>query len=146
MSKSIQEIEAEIVEEFSLFDDWMDKYQYIIEMGQAVEALPESDKTEDNLVRGCQSRVWLTAQTEANEVYYRADSDAIITKGLIAMLMRVLSGQPPEAIVQAELGFVDQIGIRQHLSPTRSNGLNAMIKKMKLYALALQAREEHSSS
>lgn len=146
MTKGIKEIEAEIVEEFSLFDDWMDKYQYIIEMGQALEGIPDPDKTEDNLVRGCQSQVWLTANAQDEAVRYQADSDAIITKGLIAMLIRVLSGQAPADIVAAELAFVDQIGIRQHLSPTRSNGLNAMIKKMKLYALALQAREEQSAS
>ena len=140
MAKPIPEIEAEIVEEFSLFDDWMDKYQYIIEMGQNLPPLPEADKVEDNIVHGCQSRVWLKAEPQAEAVCYAADSDAIITKGLIAMLMRVLSDHKPEEIMQAELKFVDQIGIREHLSPTRSNGLNAMIKQMKYYAIAMQAK------
>ncbi|MEM6261644.1 MAG: SufE family protein [Bacteroidota bacterium] len=141
MSKKISEIEEEIVEEFSLFDDWMDKYQYIIEMGQQLPGLEESDKSEDNIVRGCQSRVWLTAEEKEGNVAFGADSDAIITKGLIALLVRVLSGQQATDIAKADLGFVDKIGIREHLSPTRSNGLNSMIKKMKLYAIAFQARQ-----
>jgi cysteine desulfuration protein SufE len=140
MSKPIPEIEAEIIEEFSLFDDWMDKYQYIIEMGQSLPALDETRKTEDNIVHGCQSQVWLTAEAGPAQVQYTADSDAIITKGLIAMLMRVLSGHSPDEILHAELNFVDKIGIREHLSPTRSNGLNAMIKQMKYYALAGKAQ------
>lgn len=138
MSKTISEIEQELIEEFSYFDDWMDKYQHIIDMGQSLPTLDDSSKTEDNIVHGCQSQVWLTADLNPDEVVYRADSDAIITKGLIAMLVRVLSGQRPDDIVKAELGFVDQIGIREHLSPTRSNGLLAMIKQMKYYALAAQ--------
>ncbi len=139
MGQSIKEIEAEIIEEFSFFDDWMDKYQHIIEMGQTLSSLPDDKKTEDNIVHGCQSRVWLSAPPQPDHVEYRADSDAIITKGLIAMLIRVLSGQPPQAILNADLAFVDAIGIREHLSPTRSNGLTAMIKQMKYYALAAQA-------
>ncbi|MEL6676293.1 MAG: SufE family protein [Bacteroidota bacterium] len=140
MAQAIQEIEQEIVEEFALFDDWMDKYQYIIEMGQELQGLPEPDKVDENIVRGCQSQVWLTANLEGEAVVFEADSDAIITKGLIGMLVRVFSGQQPSAILNARLDFVDQIGIREHLSPTRSNGLNAMIKKMKMYALAFQAK------
>ncbi len=139
MGQSIKEIEAEIIEEFSFFDDWMDKYQHIIEMGQTLSSLPDDKKTEDNIVHGCQSRVWLSASPQPDHVEYRADSDAIITKGLIAMLIRVLSGQPPQEILNADLAFVDAIGIREHLSPTRSNGLTAMIKQMKYYALAAQA-------
>ncbi len=139
MSQSIAQIEAELVEEFSFFDDWMDKYQHIIEMGQSLDSLPENQKIEDNIVNGCQSRVWLAAQPASSHVTYQADSDAIITKGLIAMLVRVLSGQPPEDIIQADLSFVDKIGIREHLSPTRSNGLNSMIKQMKYYAVAAKA-------
>lgn len=139
---TIQEIEAELVDEFSFFDDWMDKYQHIIDMGQELPSLEDESKSEDNIVHGCQSRVWLASGQEAGKVVYRADSDAIITKGLIAMLIRVLSGQTPEDIVKAELGFVDKIGIREHLSPTRSNGLNAMIKQMKYYALAAQAANQ----
>lgn len=136
--QSIAEAEAEIVEEFSMFDDWMDKYQYLIELGQDLPQLADQFKTEDNIVHGCQSQVWLTANRTGDDVIFSADSDAIITKGLIAMLMRVLSGQKAEEIVQSELGFIDKIGMREHLSPTRSNGLNAMIKQMKYYALALQ--------
>ena len=139
MSQPIRQIEAELAEEFSYFDDWMDKYQHIIEMGQSLPELEETDKTEENIVHGCQSRVWLVSSTRGDTVEFRADSDAIITKGLIAMLIRVLSGQKPDDILQADLGFVDQVGIRQHLSPTRSNGLNAMIKQMKYYALAAKA-------
>ena len=141
MNKSIKDIEAEIIEEFSLFDDWMDKYQYIIEMGQSLPGLQDEDKTEDNIVNGCVSQVWLKTNPGEEAIEYSADSDAIITKGLIAMLIRVLSGHPPEAIAQAELAFVDEVGIRQHLSPNRSNGLNAMIKKMKLQAIAAQAKK-----
>ena len=139
---TIQEIEAELIEEFSFFDDWMDKYQHIIDMGQELPSLEDRSKTEDNIVHGCQSRVWLTSGQESEKVVYRADSDAIITKGLIAMLIRVMSDQTPEDIVKAELNFVDKIGIREHLSPTRSNGLNAMIKQMKYYALAAQAANQ----
>lgn len=139
MGLSIKDIEAEIIEEFSFFDDWMDKYQHIIEMGQSLSSIPEDKKSEDNIVHGCQSRVWLVANPGSEKIDYQADSDAIITKGLIAMLIRVLSGQPPQEILNADLAFVDAIGIREHLSPTRSNGLTAMIKQMKYYALAAQA-------
>lgn len=138
MSQTIGAAAEELVEEFSMFDDWMDKYQYLIEMGQSLPSLPESRKTEDNIVHGCQSRVWLTAEHQDGKVKYAADSDAIITKGLIAMLMRVLSDQSPKEILASDLAFIDQIGMREHLSPTRSNGLNSMIKQMKYYALALQ--------
>lgn len=136
MPGSMTEIEAEIVEEFSMFDEWMDKYEYIIEMGQNLEGVDDIHKTEENIVHGCQSRVWLHARKEDDRVIYEADSDAIITKGLIAMLIRVLSGQSPQEIMKAELTFIDKIGMREHLSPTRSNGLNSMIKQMKHYALA----------
>jgi len=144
MSKPIKEIEQEIIDEFALFDDWMDKYQYIIEMGQSLPQLPETDKTDDNIVNGCVSQVWLTAQTDDGHIEYNADSDAVITKGLIALLMRVLSGHSPQEIIDADLAFVDQVGIRQHLSPNRSNGLNAMIKKMKYIAVAQQAQANNS--
>lgn len=136
---TIQEIEAEIIEDFSIFDDWMDKYQYIIDMGQALKGLPETDKKEENLVRGCQSQVWLTASFENGLVHFQADSDAIITKGLVALMVRVLSGQTPNTIATAPLSFTDKIGIREHLSPTRANGLNAMIAKMKAFAMTFQA-------
>ncbi|MEZ4774439.1 MAG: SufE family protein [Bacteroidia bacterium] len=140
MTRPIQEIEEEIVDEFSLFEEWLDKYEYIIEMGQNLPGLPESDKTPDFIVHGCQSQVWLRAEMDDDMITFRADSDAIITKGLIAMLMRVLSQQPPQTILNAKLEFIDRIGMREHLSPTRSNGLNAMIKQMKNYALAFSMK------
>ncbi|WNJ19418.1 SufE family protein [Pontibacter sp. G13] len=140
MSNLIHTREEELMEEFSLFDDWMDKYQYIIELGQNLPEMSETDKNEDNRVHGCQSQVWLTADLDGDKVVYEADSDAIITKGLVGMLTRVLSGNTPQEILQAELKFVDQAGIREHLSPTRSNGLNSMIKKMKMYALAFHQK------
>ncbi len=141
MSKPIHEIEAEIIEEFELFDDWMDKYKYIIEMGQDLKGLPEADKVDDNIVRGCQSQVWLVPSQKGEMIHFEADSDAIITKGLVGLLTRVLTDQRPEDILHAELKFIDAIGLREHLSPTRSNGLNAMIKKMKMYAFAYERRE-----
>lgn len=131
---NISEIESEIIDEFSLFDDWTDKYQYIIEMGQTLPAIPTTDKTEENLVRGCQSQVWLTAEKKDDLIIFHADSDAIITKGLIAMLVRVLSHHSAAEIIQADLSFIDKIGLREHLFPTRANGLNEMVKKMKMYA------------
>jgi len=139
---SILQIEEEIIEEFSMFDDWMDKYQYIIELGQSLPPLAEEHKNEDNIVHGCQSRVWLTADSVGNNVCFHADSDAIITKGLVSLLVRVLSNHEADDILNAPLNFIDEIGIREHLSPTRSNGLNAMIKKMKIYALALKAKNK----
>ncbi|MCI4670635.1 MAG: SufE family protein [Bacteroidia bacterium] len=138
MVQAIKEIEQDLVEEFELFDDWMDKYQYIIEMGQALEGLEELDKNPDNIVKGCVSQVWLTSDFDGDKVKFKADSDAVITKGLIAMLVKVLSDHSPKEILEANLEFIDQVGIRQHLSPNRSNGLSAMIKKMKFYALAYQ--------
>ncbi len=142
---SISELESELIEEFSLFDNWMDRYQYIIEMGQNLPPLDEAHKQASNLVHGCQSQVWLVAEEQDGKLMYFADSDAIITKGLIAMLMRVLSGHEPKDIIQTELRFVDAVGIREHLSPTRSNGLNNMIKQMKYYALAFEARRAKES-
>lgn len=144
-TKSIAEVEAEITEEFSLFDNWMDKYQYIIEVGQSLPPLDEAYKKDENLVHGCQSRVWLVAREDEDKVVFEADSDAIITKGLVGMLTRALSGHSPSEIVDAKLSFVDAVGIREHLSPTRSNGLNSMIKQMKYYALAFQAKQNKSS-
>ncbi|MDP5172692.1 MAG: SufE family protein [Bacteroidia bacterium] len=140
MSQAIKDIEADLIDEFSFFDDWMDKYQHIIEMGQDLPGIDQASKTDDNIVHGCQSRVWLVAKVEGDRVIYRADSDAIITKGLIAMLIRVLSGQTADTIIQADLAFMEKIGIREHLSPTRSNGLSAMIKQMKFYAIAAKGR------
>lgn len=135
----INQIQDEIIEEFSDMDDWMDRYAYIIELGNGLDALDESLKTPDNLIDGCQSRLWLDAQYNDGVVTYRADSDAIIVKGIVAMLIRVLSGQKPQDIVDADLYFIDRIGLRDHLSPTRSNGLLSMLKNMKAYATAFAA-------
>lgn len=136
----ITEIEAEIISEFELFEDWMDKYNFIIEVGKSVPMVDEQYKQPQYLIKGCQSQVWVQAWYEDGKVFFKADSDALITKGIIGLLIRVLSGQPASDIVQAELGFVDQIGLKEHLSQTRSNGLVNMIKQMKLYALAFQTK------
>ena len=136
----IIEIEEQIVAEFSAFDDWMDRYNYLIEMGKEMKVIDERYKVQNNLITGCQSRVWLHAEYRDGKIFFSADSDAVITKGLISLMIRVLDGQSPDDILQAELGFVDQIGLKEHLSPTRSNGLTSMIKQMKLYALALKSK------
>ena len=132
----INQIQDEIIDEFSGMDDWIDRYAYIIELGNGLDALDESLKTPDNLIDGCQSRLWLDAQYHDGVVTYRADSDAIIVKGIVALLIRVLSGQRPQDIVDADLYFIDRIGLREHLSPTRSNGLLSMLKNMRAYAMA----------
>ena len=137
---SINDIQDEIIEEFEGFTDWMDRYAYIIEMGNAVPALDERYKTADNIIDGCQSRVWLQADYADGLIHFQADSDAIIVKGIISMLVRVLSDRTPDEILGAELYFIDSIGLHEHLSPTRSNGLLAMIKKMRTYALAFKAK------
>jgi cysteine desulfuration protein SufE len=137
---TINEIESTIVEEFSVFDDWMDKYNYLIEMGKEMKMIGEKYKVQNNLISGCQSRVWLQAEYRDGRVYFTADSDAVITKGLVSLMIRVMDGQTPDDIISAELGFVDQIGLKEHLSPTRSNGLTSMIKQMKLYALAFKTK------
>lgn len=137
----INEIQDEIIEEFSAFDDWMDKYQLLIDTGSDQEPLPEKYKTEQNLIDGCQSRVWLQADmTEEGLLHFQAESDALIVKGIIALLVRVLSDHTPQEILDAELYFIERIGLREHLSPTRSNGLLAMLKQMKMYALAFKAK------
>jgi cysteine desulfuration protein SufE len=138
---SIEERQQEIIEEFALFEDWMQKYEHIIELGKELKGMDPTYKTDDNIIKGCQSRVWLHAELVDNQVVFTADSDAIITKGMIAMMIRVLSNQTPEAIASADLHFVNAIGLHQHLSPTRSNGLLAMIKQMKFYSLAFQAKK-----
>jgi cysteine desulfuration protein SufE len=138
MSNSIKEIQDEIIEEFDLFDSWDDKYGYIIECGKKLSPLPDELKTEDRLVRGCQSQVWLNAKEENNKVIFEADSDAIIVKGLISLLVRVLSNQSAEEIVKNELYFIEKIGMQSHLSMTRSNGLTSMLKTMKVKALLFQ--------
>jgi cysteine desulfuration protein SufE len=138
--RTIAEIEDEIVEEFGLFDDWEDKYEYIIDMGKKLPLLPEEDKKDENRIRGCQSTVWMASEYRDGRILYRADSDAMIVKGLISMLIRVLSGHRPEDIMKAELGFIDRIGMSTHLAQTRSNGLRSMIKQMKLDAMAWAAK------
>ena len=139
---TINEIQDEIIEEFSGFTDWMDKYSYIIEMGNSLAPLEEKYKTPDNIIQGCQSRVWVNATYSDGVLTFDADSDAIIVKGIISMLVRVLSGQTPTDILNADLYFIDEIGLQEHLSPTRSNGLLAMVKQIKMYALAYKTKEE----
>ena len=131
--------QQQIIDEFGIFTDWMDKYEYLIELGKELEPLPDSDKTEQNLIKGCQSQVWLTANYADGLVTFRADSDAIITKGIIGLLIKVLSGLSPKEIIDADLYFIDAIGLRENLSPTRSNGLVSMIKQIKMYAVAFAA-------
>ena len=140
--ETINEVQDEIIEEFSGFDDWMDKYQLLIDMGSGQEPLPEEYKTEQNLIDGCQSRVWLQADYREGRVVFRAESDALIVKGIVDLLVRVLSGHTPQEILDADLYFIDRIGLKEHLAPTRSNGLVAMLKQMKMYALAFKAKEE----
>jgi len=137
---TISDRQKELIEEFSIFEDWMEKYEYIIDLGKDVEGVKEEDKSEDNLVRGCQSRVWLVPSFEEGKLHFEADSDAIITKGIVGMVVRVLSDSTPQEILDSELFFVDQIGLKEHLSPTRSNGLVSMIKKIKTYALVYSAK------
>ena len=139
---SIQEIEQELIEEFELFEDWMEKYNYLIELGKALPIMDSALKTEHNLVSGCQSRVWLNAEFKEGIVNFEADSDAFITKGIVALLVRVLDGLSPEEILNTDLNFIDKIGLKDHLSPTRANGLVSMIKQMKLYAIGLQHKTE----
>ena len=135
---SINEIQDEIIAEFSDFDDWMDRYQLLIDMGSEQEPLDEQYKTEQNLIDGCQSRVWLQADLIDGMVHFRAESDALIVKGIVALLVRVLSDHTPQEILDADLYFIERISLREHLSPTRSNGLGAMLKQMKMYALAFK--------
>ena len=138
--KTIAEIEAEIVEEFALFDSWNDKYEYIIDLGKKLPPLEDQYKLDENRVRGCQSTVWLVADYKNGKVYFKAESDSVIVKGLISMLIRVLSGQTPDAIINARLEFIQKIGMTTHLAQTRSNGLLSMVKQMKSYALAFKAK------
>ena len=133
-------IENEIIEEFELFENWEDKYQFIIDLGKELKHLNEELKTEDRIIKGCQSRVWLYSKLIDNKIHFEADSDAIITKGIVALLIRVLSNQTPDEIINTELEFINKIGLKEHLSPTRANGLVSMIKQMKLDALALKSK------
>lgn len=137
---TINEIQDEIIEEFQDFDDWMDRYQLLIDLGSDQSALPEQYKTEQNLIDGCQSRVWLQADLTDGRIHFQAESDALIVKGIVALLIRVFDNQTPSDILNADLYFIDKIGLREHLSPTRSNGLLAMLKQIKLYALAYQTK------
>ena len=136
MMTELEQRQQQVIEEFSVFTDWMDKYEYLIELGKELEPMPDADKTDQNIIKGCQSQVWLTANFADGLVTFRADSDAIITKGIIGLLIKVLSGLPPKEIIDADLHFIDAIGLRENLSPTRSNGLVSMIKQIKMYALA----------
>lgn len=137
---TINEIQDELVEDFAFFSDWEEKYDYIIQLGKELPLIDEQYKKDENLIRGCQAKVWLHADYKEGKIFFTADSDAIITKGLVSMVIRVLSEHTPEEIAGTDLYFVDKIGLREHLSPTRSNGLLSMIKQMKLYAVALQAK------
>ncbi len=140
--ETIDETQDEIIEEFNAFDEWMDKYQLLIDMGNEQPPLPEEYKTEQNLIDGCQSRVWLQADYQSGRVAFRAESDALIVKGIVHLLVRILSGHTPQEILDADLYFIERTGLKEHLSPTRSNGLSAMLKQMKMYALAFKAKEE----
>jgi cysteine desulfuration protein SufE len=139
---SIDQIQNDIIEEFELFDDWADRYEYIIDLGKKIPALAEHHKTEENIIKGCQSKVWLIANFREGKLFFEADSDAIIVKGLVSLLIRVLSGHPPGEIASADLFFIEQIGMTRHLAQTRSNGLLSMVKQMKFYALAYQAQQK----
>ena len=138
---TIQEIQEEIVDEFSMFDDWMERYEYIIELGKSLPLINEDFKTEENIIKGCQSKVWVHGEEHNGNIVFTADSDAILTKGIIAILIRVFSNQNPQNILDANTDFRDEIGLKEHLSPTRANGLVSMIKQIKMYALAFQARQ-----
>jgi len=138
---TIKEIQDEIVDEFSMFDDWMQRYEYIIELGKSLPLIDEQYKTEDNIIKGCQSKVWVHAEEKDGNIVFTADSDAILTKGIIEILIRTFSNQSSQAILDANTDFIDEIGLKEHLSPTRANGLVSMIKKIKMYALAFQSRK-----
>ena len=139
---TIEQAEQQIIEEFELFDDWMDKYNYIIELGKELPLIDAQYKTPEHLIAGCQSQVWLHAEYKDGRIFFTADSDAIITKGIINLLIKVLSGRTPQEIIDAQLEYIDAIGLKEHLSPTRSNGLLSMIKQIKMYAIAFHAKEE----
>ena len=138
---TINEMQDEVIAEFSDFDDWMDRYQLLIDLGNEQQPLDEKYKTDQNLIEGCQSRVWLQADEQDGKIIFQAESDALIVKGIIALLIKVLSGHTPDEILEADLYFIPQIGLQEHLSPTRSNGLLAMVKQMRMYALAFNAKE-----
>ncbi len=137
---TIQETQNEIIDEFSMFDDWEERYQYMIDLGKTLPLIDDAHKTDDNIIKGCQSKVWVHANMNDNKVVFTADSDAIITKGIIAILIRTFSNQHPTAILMANTDFIDKIGLKEHLSPTRANGLVSMIKQLKMYAIAYQTQ------
>ncbi len=137
---TIEEIQEELIDEFSMFDDWMLRYEYMIDLGKSLPLIDENLKNDDKLIKGCQSKVWLNSEIKDGKIIFTADSDAIITKGIIAVLVRVFSNQKPQAILDANTDFIDEIGLKEHLSPTRANGLVSMIKQMKIYALAYQTQ------
>lgn len=139
-TSAIQDIQEDIINEFEFFDDWDEKYGYIIELGKKLQPLSEEHKTNSNIIKGCQSQVWMISRQEDGKVIYEADSDAIIVKGLVTLLLRILSGQKPDDIINTDLNFLQKVGLTQHLSPTRSNGLASMVKQMKLHALAYKAK------
>ena len=139
---TIKSIQEEVIDEFLLFDDWMQKYEYMIDLGKSLPLTNENNKTDDRLIKGCQSKVWLDANLKDGKINYTADSDAIITKGIIAILLRVFSNQSPDDVLSANTDFIDKIGLKEHLSPTRANGLVSMVKQLKIYALALKAQKQ----
>ncbi|MGB0185767.1 MAG: SufE family protein [Flavobacteriaceae bacterium] len=139
---SIENIQNEIVEEFSMFEDWLERYEYMIELGKSLPLIDSNYKTDENIIKGCQSKVWLHADFEQDKVIFTADSDAIITKGIVAILIRVFTNQTPQAILAANTDFIDAIGLKEHLSPTRANGLVSMIKQIKMYAIAYQTQQQ----
>lgn len=141
---SIQEIQNEIVEEFALFDEWMDKYEHLIELGKELPIIADEHKTDENLIKGCQSRVWLHAELLDSKIVFTADSDAIITKGIIALMIRVFSNQTPRDIAKSDVYFIDKIGLQEHLSPTRSNGLLSMLKQIKMYSIVFSSQLDSS--
>jgi cysteine desulfuration protein SufE len=138
---NIKEIQEEIIDEFAMFDDWMQRYEYIIDLGKNLPLIDEEFKTDDNIIKGCQSKVWLKGEENAEKIVFTADSDAILTKGIIAILIRVFSNQTATDILNADMNFIDEIGLKEHLSPTRANGLVSMIKNIKMYALAFDAKK-----
>ncbi|SEK80199.1 Cysteine desulfuration protein SufE [Aquimarina amphilecti] len=137
---SIQKLQEEIVDEFGMFDDWMQRYEYMIDLGKSLPLIEEKYKIDENIIKGCQSKVWVHAEMNDEKIEFTADSDAIITKGIIAILIRVFSGQHPKDIIEADTSFIDEIGLKEHLSPTRANGLVSMIKQLKMYAIAYQTQ------
>lgn len=136
----IEDIQNEIVDEFSMFDDWMQRYEYMIDLGKSLPIIEDQFKTDDKIIKGCQSKVWVHADLKEDKIFFTADSDAIITKGIIAILVRAWSGQQPQDIINAKTDFIDEIGLKEHLSPTRANGLVSMIKQLKMYAVAYQSQ------